>query len=148
MADEKSEEKEMEKHEEKRQDDLVSSVVGAAFLIWLGTVLLAVNTGFLDTFTDILDSLSIGPYDLPFEFPFPFFTLEAAQVFFIGAGIILLFEVVIRLLVPVYRRRVLGTLIGAIFFFSLGLGNWQLVGPLILVAIGVTILVRGFIRRR
>ena len=148
MADEKSEEKEREKYEEKRHDDLVSSIVGAAFLIWLGTVLLAVNMGFLDTFTNILSSLAIRPYDLPFEFPFPFFTLEAAQVFFIGAGIILLLEVVIRLLVPVYRRRVLGTIIGAIFLFSLGLGNWQVVGPLILVAIGVTILVRGFTRRR
>ncbi|MBN1977622.1 MAG: hypothetical protein JW918_09495 [Anaerolineae bacterium] len=148
MADEKSEEKEMEKHEEKQQDDLLSSVVGAVFLIWLGAVLLAANTGFLDTFTKILASLSIKPYALPFEFPLPFFTLEAAQVFFIGAGVILLFEVVIRLLVPVYRRRVLGTIIGAIIFFSLGLGNWQVVGPLILVAIGVTILFRGFTRRR
>jgi hypothetical protein len=148
MADEKSEEKEMEKHEEKRQEDLVSSVVGAAFLIWLGTVLLAVNVGFLDTFTNILNTLSIKPYDLPFEFPLPFFSLEAVQVFLLGAGFILLLEVVIRLLIPAYRRHVLGTLIGAVVFFSFGLGNWQIVGPLILVAIGVTILLRGLARRR
>jgi hypothetical protein len=31
---------------------------------------------------------------------------------------------------------------------SLGLGYWQIVGPLILVAVGVTILLKGFIRKR
>lgn len=150
MADEKFAEKEVEKREEKWEEkhpqDLASSLVGAAFLIWLGVVLLAANVGSLSTFTNFLDSLSIKPYDLPFELPF--FSLRAVQVFLLGAGVILLAEVIIRLVVPAYRRHVLGTLIGAIVFFSLGLGNWHIVGPLILIAVGVTILVRGFTRRR
>ncbi|MBN1812615.1 MAG: hypothetical protein JXA14_12320 [Anaerolineae bacterium] len=146
MADEKSEEKEVEKHEEKRQEDLVSSVVGAAFLIWLGIVLLAGNVGFLSTFTDILDSLPIRSYDISFEIPFV--SMRTVQVFLIGGGLILLVEVIIRLLVPVYRRHVLGTLIGAVAMLSIGLGYLEIVGPLILVAIGASILVRGFTRRR
>jgi hypothetical protein len=146
MADEKPEEKEVEKHEKKRQDDLVSSVVGAAFLIWLGVVLLAVNLDFLSTFTNILDSLSIRSYDISLEIPF--FNMRAVQVFLLGGGLILLVEVIIRLLAPVYRRRVLGTLIGAVAMFSIGLGNWAIVWPLILIAVGVSILVRGFTRRR
>jgi uncharacterized membrane protein len=145
MADEKSE-KEVQKHEEKHQDDLVSSVVGAAFLIWLGVVLLAANVGFLSTFTDILDRLPIRSYDVSFEVPFV--SMRTVQVFLIGGGLILLVEVIVRLLVPVYRRHVLGTLIGSVAMLALGLGHWEIVGPLILVAVGVSILVRGFTRRR
>ncbi|MFL7790495.1 MAG: hypothetical protein AB8I69_00015 [Anaerolineae bacterium] len=147
MANEKAEEKELEKSE-KHQQDLVSSVVGAAFLIWLGVVLLAVNMDFLDTLTSILSNLSIKSYDLPFVSPFPFFGTNAVQVFLIGGGLILLAEVVLRLLIPAYRRHVLGTIIGAIALLSLGLGYWQIVGPLILVAVGAAILLRGFIHKR
>jgi hypothetical protein len=145
MTDEKSE-KEVQKHEEKRQDDLVSSVVGAAFLIWLGVVLLAGNVGSLSTFTDILDRLPIRSYDISFEIPFV--SMRTVQVFLVGGGLILLAEVVIRLLVPVYRRHVLGTLIGAVAMLSVGLGYLEIVGPLILVTVGVSILVRGLARRR
>jgi hypothetical protein len=150
MTSEKTEEKEVEKREEKvdekQQQDLISSLVGAAFLIWLGTVLLAANMGFLSTFTNILDSLSIPSYGISFETPF--FNMRTVQVFLLGGGLILLVEVIIRLLVPIYRRHVLGTLIGAVAMFSLGLGNWEIIWPLILIAIGLAILLRGFTRRR
>jgi uncharacterized membrane protein len=150
MADEKTEEKEVEKREEKvdekQQQDLISSLVGAAFLIWLGVVLLAVNMDFLSTFTNILDSLAIRSYDV--SFAIPFFSMRAVQVFLLGGGLILLVEVIIRLLAPVYRKRVLGTLIGAVAMFSIGLGSWEIVWPLILIAVGISILVRGFTRRR
>jgi hypothetical protein len=150
MADEKVEEKEVEKREEKvdekQHQDLLSSVVGAIFLIWLGVVLLAANAGFLSTFTDILDNLPVRSYDMPFEFPFV--SMKAIQVFLIGGGLILLLEIVIRLLTPAFRTHVLGTLIGAIAMLSIGLGYWEIVGPLILITIGATTLLRGFIRRR
>jgi hypothetical protein len=145
MADEKAEEKEMEKSE-KHQQDLVSSLVGAIFLIWLGVVLLAVNMDFLGTFTSILDSLPIKPYDLPFTFPF--LSMSAVQVFLVGGGLILLGEVILRLLIPTFRRHVMGTFIAAIAMFSIGLGYWQVIGPLILIAIGVSVLLRGFTHRR
>ena len=149
MAEERFDEKEVqkreEKWEEKHHDDLVSRLVGATFLIWAGVVLLANNMGFLSTFTDFLARLSIKPYDLPFDIPFV--SMSAWQVFFLGGGTILLFEIAVRLLVPVYRRHVLGTVIGAIALFSFGLGNWNIIGPLILVALGVSFLLRGLSRR-
>lgn len=150
MLDEKMHEKEIEKREEKWDEkwhrDPVGSVVGALFLIWLGVVLLASQIGLMDTFTSILTSLSIEPYDLPIDIPF--FNLTTWQVFFLGAAAILLVEVIVRLLVPAYRRPLLGSIIGAIVFVSLATGQWNIIGPLIVLAIGLYSLARGLIRRR
>jgi len=148
MTEQHFDEKEVEKREEKEEkqyQDPLSQIVGAAFLIWAGVVLLANNTGRLKTFTDLLTSLSVETYDLPFEIPF--INPDAWQVFFLGGGFILLFEIIVRLLIPLYRRRVLGTVIGAIVLFALGLGTWKIVGPLILVAIGAYILLGGLFKR-
>ena len=144
--DEKESEKEMQKHEEKGDQDLLNAVVGAAILIWAGVLLLANNLGFLNVFTDFLEQLPIGRSFLPFDLPF--ISLEGLQVFFLGAGVILLAEFLLRLLLPAYRRRTFGPLIGMVVFFSLGLGSWELVGPLVLIAVGVAVLVGGFFRRR
>jgi hypothetical protein len=144
--DEKQAEKDMQKHEEKDDQDLLNSVVGAAILIWAGVLLLANNLGFLNVFTDLLEQLPIRRSFLPFDLPF--ISLEGLQVFFLGAGVILLAEFLLRLLLPAYRRRTFGPLIGMVVFFSLGLGSWELVGPLVLIAIGLSVLVGGFFRRR
>jgi hypothetical protein len=146
MAYEKMDEKEVEKQEEKWQRHPVGAVIGAAFLIWIGVVLLASNLGFMSVFTDLLDRLSIRPYELPFDVPF--FSVRMLQVFFLGAGVLMLFEIVIRLLLPSYRRQMGGPFIGAVAFFALGLGHWSIVGPLVLIAVGVSILLGGFHRRR
>jgi hypothetical protein len=146
MAHEKAEEKETEKRDEKSQQDAVSALVGAAFLIWAGIVLLAGNLGFLSAFADLLSRLAVRPYELPFELPF--FTPEVFQVFFVGAGVILLLEIAVRLALPAYRRRVLAPFVGAIVFFSLATGNWELVWPLVLIAVGTYVLLSAFARRR
>jgi hypothetical protein len=138
-------EKEMQKHEEKGASDALSGVIGATVLIWAGVVFLAGNLGYLYVFTGILDSLGISPYSWDWEMPF--FDPRTWQVFFIGAGVIVLFEVVIRLLVPSYRRRMMGTFIGVIVMFALGLGQWTVIWPLVLIAIGLSILLRGLFRR-
>ena len=44
--------------EEKWRRDPLGSIVGAAFLMWAGVVLLASNLGYLDTFTELLAGLS------------------------------------------------------------------------------------------
>ena len=146
MGDEKIEEKEVQRREEKFNEkwrrDPVSSIVGAAILMWAGVVLLSSNMGYLDTFTELLAGLSIRPYDIPLE-GIPFIdsiSLGAWQVFFLGMAVIVLVEIVVRLLIPAYRRRVLGSFIGAILLFALGLGNWTIVGPSILIAIGLSLL--------
>ena len=70
---------------------------------------------------------------------------------FAGAGVILLLEVLARLLIPAYRRPVTGTIILAFVFIGIGLGNlisWNVVWPIILIAICLSIVVRVLLGRR
>jgi hypothetical protein len=149
---EKYDEKEMQKQEEKSAEekaadektyeekyrrDPLGTIIWAFILIWAGVVWLANNFGFLERLGISLDIL-------PFELPFP---TEVWTVFFLGAGVILLIEVLIRLLVPDYRRPVMGTIILAIVFFGIGLGSWELFWPLVLILVGASILLRGFFKR-
>jgi hypothetical protein len=138
----KEEEKEHEKEEEKSMGawgyekwhrDPLGGTVWAAILIWAGLVLLAGNMGYL------ANQRVLG------------YRLEAWPVILIGAGMIILLEVVVRLLIPSYRRPVGGTFIFAIILLGLGLGNlvsMAVVWPLVLIAIGLSILLRGLFRRR
>jgi hypothetical protein len=144
-VDEKEVAKQEEKWEEKWHRDPLGTVVGAVMLMWLGVVLLANNLGLLDLFADLLERFGLRSARLPWEMPFV--TPEAWSLFFFGGGLILLLEIVVRLVVPTYRRNVLGTLIVAIVFFALGLGNWSLIWPLIVIAIGLSVLLRGLFRR-
>ncbi len=128
--DEKGEEKQEEKGRGAlwRRDSL-STIVWAAILIWIGVVLLIDNLG-------LLGSLGLA---------------QGFSWIFIGAGVILLGEVVIRWLVPAYRRPLLGRLILALVLISIGLGpviNWLVVGPAILIALGIVILLRALTGRR
>ncbi len=146
MSDEKFDEKEMEKREEKapqeksweekyRRDPL-SALVWPAILIWAGLVLLANNLGLLSGLRDI----SGGRF---------FFQVETWGLIFIGAGVILLIEVLIRLAMPVYRQDVGGTLFLGIIFIAIGLGNiigWNLIWPLVLIGLGLSIVLRGISR--
>ncbi len=127
--DEKHEEKEEKNWEEKWRRDPLSGIVWAGILIWAGVVLLADNLRLLARFE----------------------RLEAWAIILIGAGLILLLEVVVRLLVPAYRRAVTGTLILGLILIGAGLGDllsWNVIGPLILILLGVFILLRGLLSRR
>ena len=109
--DEKSKEKEREKHsekadekspEEKWQRDPLSAVVWALILIWAGLVFLADNLGILDS---IQTSGGIIPgVDIEVD-------LGPWAIILTGAGVIVLLEALVRLLVPAYRRPVGGTII-------------------------------------
>lgn len=126
-------EKEEEKSwDEKWRRDPLGSIAWAAILIWAGIVFLADNLDWLR---------SIGP---------PFDRLEAWSLVFAGAGVIFLGIVLIRLTVPDYRRPVVGTLILALVFLGIGLG--QIVGtdiiwPIVLIVLGAAFLLGGFFRR-
>ena len=139
--DEKEDEKRDEKTvEEKYRRDPLSAVIWAVILVWAGLVFLADNLGMLASFR-LPAGLAPGA---------GFIHPEAWSVIFIGAGIIVLGEVVIRVLVPIYRQPVGGTLILAAVLVGIGLGNifgWNVVWPLILIAIGLSVLLRGFWRR-
>ena len=126
---EEKEEKHDEKdREEKWRRDPLSGMVWAAILIWAGLVLLADNLRLLASFQQ----------------------LQAWALILIGAGVILLVEVVIRLTMPAYRRPVVGTLIFGLILIGAGLGevlSWDVIGPLVLIGVGVFILTRVFWRR-
>jgi hypothetical protein len=139
---EEKQEKEEKSFEEKRRSDPVGAMVWAATLIWAGVVLLLNNMGM---FESLIIRLSDTGWDLPVEIE------EWAgvwQVFFLGAGVLVLIGVLVRLLMPEYRRPILGNLIWAIVLFGLALGNWTLIWPFILIAIGISILVGNTGRRR
>jgi hypothetical protein len=152
MPDEKFDEKDKEKREEKspqeknwdekwRRDPL-GSVVWAVIFIWAGLVFLASNLGFLNSLYSRTTGIS--------GFGFPF-RLEAWSLVLAGAGVILLIEVVVRLLVPEYRRPVGGTLILGFILIGVGLGDlisWSVIWPLIIIAFGLSIIFRGFLGRR
>jgi len=73
----------------------------------------------------------------------PFAFLDAWSLIFFGAGLILLLEADVRVLLPAYRRNVTGRVILALVFLGLGLAGmigWHLVWPLVLIGIGVIII--------
>jgi hypothetical protein len=80
----------------------------------------------------------------------PLVQVGAWSVIFAGAGVILLIEVLIRLLLPDYRRPVGGNIFLGLIFIGIGLGeiiSWNVLWPLILIGLGLTVLLRGTWRR-
>jgi hypothetical protein len=145
-VDEKDE-KELLKHDEKVEGrDTLSSVVWAVILIWAGLVFLAVNSGWLDRTLLASSITTILPKGMEVFEP------AVWGIILLGAGTILLMEVVIRLLVPQFHRHIAGTLLAAAIFIALGLGNilqnWSLIWPFILIALGVSILLGGLQRKK
>jgi len=139
-------EKEVLKHEEKvEQRDQLGSVVWAAILIWAGLVFLAFNSGWIDPFLKQSFFNRILPVGMEMFEP------SAWSIIMLGAGVILIFETIIRLVLPQFHRYVGGSLITGAVFISIGLGNlfgWDLVWPVVLIAIGVSVLLGGLLRKR
>lgn len=95
--------------------DPLDSIIWAVVFIWAGLVIfLTLNLGYSAE--------------------------QGWSLFFLGAGVLVLIELAVRLLVPAHHRDLFGTLIWAGILFGLGTGNWGLIGPLILIAIGISIL--------
>ena len=115
--------------DEKWRRDPVDAAMWALILIWVGFMLLAANLG-------LFDGLEMFP---------------AWSIGFIGAGVIVLLAAGFRLLVPAYRRPLTGNLIFGLILIGIGLGEvigWLIVGPLVLIAIGVGALLTGLLRRQ
>jgi hypothetical protein len=142
--DEKSEEKyekEDEKHEEKHSRDPLSSLSWALILIWAGLVFLASNLGWLDAI-QVAQTLPEG---------FNFVNLSIWSVIFMGAGVIIFIEALIRTFVPAYRSSTGGSFFLAAIFLGIGLSRifgWEVVWPFILIAMGLSALASALIRRR
>jgi hypothetical protein len=83
---------------------------------------------------------------------YPWLTWENVWSFiFLGAGLLFLLEVVLRILLPTYRRPVRGRIILAFVALAIGLGGligWELTWPFILIAVGLAIILGVFVRPR
>jgi hypothetical protein len=134
--DEKEEEKEQEKRGEKEEKetgekwrrDPLSAAVWAGILIWAGLVLLAYNLHLLDRLE------KITPWG----------------IVFLGAGALLLLEALVRYTMPEYRRPLTGLIILGVVFVGIGLENLigiSVVGPLVLIVVGASIVLRQARRR-
>ena len=116
-----------------------------ALLIWAGVTFLAVNQGWLERLNlpkPLFDNL------LPRQLEM--FEPRVWNLIALGTGVIILLEVVVRLLVPAFRRHIGGSLIVATVFIGIGLGSWfgwNIIWPIILIAAGVVVLVGGLTRK-
>ena len=116
---------------EKWRRDPIEALGWALFLIWIGIVLLAEYYGYLDRFEQ----------------------LETWSVIMIGAGVLVLLGVLVRLVMPAYRKPVLGSIIFGVILLAVGLTeimafSWPVVGAFILIAGGVGIILGGLTRGR
>ncbi len=119
--------------DEKRRRDPVASLGWALVLIWAGVVLLADNF-------DLIDQINI---DFIAD-------LQPWSIIFAGAGLIVLALAVVRLLVPEYRGPVTGNIIFGFILVGVGLADtvgWGIMAALILIALGISSLLRGFTKR-
>jgi hypothetical protein len=133
---EKAEEKEEKEHreeektwEEKWRRDPLNTAGWAALFIWAGIVLILQNVGRLEQFSPV----------------------QAWDLILLGAGGIVLLQVLVRLLVPAYRRPIIGSLVLGVFLVIAGLREllpFDIAIPIALIFLGLAILVTALIRRR
>lgn len=120
-------EREWDKGEQWSGGDALGPLIWGLIVILAGAALLAANLG-----------------------TFPWLTWENVWSFiFIGAGLLFLLEVVIRLLLPAYRRPIRGRIILAFVALAIGVGGiigWELTWPLIVIAVGLAIILGVFLR--
>ncbi len=110
--------------------DPLGGVIWALILISAGVIFLA------DTTLRIVDWEQIG---------------GAWNAIFVAVGLLLLFEVVVRLLIPAYRRPVAGTLVFAFIMLAVGLSGivgWEVSWAVFIIAAGVAMLISGLLRGR
>jgi energy-converting hydrogenase Eha subunit E len=118
--------------DEKWRRDPVEAAVLAIALIWAGIAWLLSYYGFWDPFLKEDD--------------------QWWAIIILGAGVIVLLGVLVRVVVPAYRRPWVGSLILGVVLVGVGLGGiteqWVLIGPLILIGIGIAGMAAFFTRRK
>ncbi len=145
MVDEKNE-KELEKHEEKSEErDMLSSIAWAVILIWAGLVFLGNNLGWWTNLgLNVRNTWSFSGFANWAAF-------NSFHMIALGAGFIVIIEVILRLLMPTFNAHVGGKLVLAAFLIGWGLSpivNWYIIWPLILIALGVSVMLRGIIQKK
>ena len=110
------------------------------FRSWAGLVFLAANIGWLN-------ALSTS-FTLPAGLSFA--GMSTWSVIFLGAGVLIFIEALIRSFSKAYRSSTGGNFVLAAVFLGLGLGaifGWNAVWPFVLIAMGVSALLGALIHR-
>lgn len=122
-------EREWDKGEQWSGGDALGPIIWGLIIIFAGLAFAAVNLGM-----------------------YPWLTWENVwSVIFIGAGLLFVLEVIIRILMPTYRRPIRGRIILAFVALAIGLGGligWEVTWPLIIIAVGLAIVIGVFVRPR
>ncbi len=108
------------------RSDKLDAVGWAAIFFWGGMVLLMDNMNYSESYL----------------------WWDSSSVFFAGAGIIVITEALIRIVLPAFRKRIMLLLVIGFVMLAIGLGH--LIGmlwPLVLFSIGIIILIKTFVRR-
>ena len=133
--DEKQNEKEQEKKQEKGQGldekyhrNPLGFVTFALLVIWLGVTLLLQNSGVIEN------------------------NDRGWALFAWGGGALILLEAIVRLVVPRFRRPVMGGFVWGAIWVGVGFGlwfdRWEVIGPIVIIAVGVAILAGRLVPRR
>ncbi len=130
-----------EKDDRWEKHDPLSSIIWALILIWAGLVFLASNLGWLDIVQSKLQGIELISLS----------GFNAWTLIFIGAGLLIFLEAIIRTFVPAYHSTTGKNFFLAAIFLGIGLGSifgWQLIWPVILIAVGISALVSALIQKR
>ena len=121
--------------------DKLGSVIWAVILIWIGLAILASNVRWRDAINNFLAQLRFQVAETPLAAPVS--QLSPWSLIFLGAGVILLVEVVIRLSISAHRRPVLGTIVLALILLGIGLNSWIMIWPMVIIVIILAVVFRG-----
>lgn len=124
------------------QRDLLGNIAWALILIWAGLVFLANNLGWLTQWQlpnsltpPGLEALNLGIWGL----------------IFLGAGLILLLEGLLKALIRSQRSGMGSAFLFGFIFLGIGLSNlydWDVIFPLILIGLGLSALLRALVHER
>lgn len=129
-----------ERMADKRRSDRLGSLTWALILIWAGLVFLASNLGWLNDVSNYI-TLPAGV---------TFVGISTWSVIFLGAGVLVFMEAMIRSFSKPYRSSTGGNFVLAAVFLGVGLSaifGWNAVWPFVLIAMGVSALISALIRR-
>ncbi|HUV74553.1 MAG TPA: hypothetical protein VMW79_09605 [Anaerolineae bacterium] len=122
-------EREWDKGEQWTGGDALGPLVWGLVIIFAGLAFVVVNLGI-----------------------YPWLTWDNVwSIIFIGAGLLFLLEVILRILMPTYRRPIRGRIILAFVALAIGLGGiigWEVTWPLIIIAVGLAVIIGVFVRPR
>ncbi len=114
--------------DEKYHRNPLGFVTFALLIIWLGVTLLLQNSGVI-------------PNDR-----------QGWAVFMWGGGGLILVEALTRLAIPRFRRPLVGSFVWGAIWVGVGFGlwydRWELIGPIVIIAIGVAVLAGRLAPRR